>query len=546
MTYSFNLLERPWIPCLSRDGTTESVSLRDILVRSHEFVGITHESPLVGVSVMRLLLAVLHRVYGPRDEAAWMALWRAPAFETAPLDRYLSQCRGRFDLFSDTRPFFQDGGIPEELAVPVSRLLHAAASGNNPTLFDHSMDDGCAAIAAEEAALQIVTHQAFAVGGLVTPDSAIPNTKSADGSPGVKGALCSVRGDDLHHSLLLNLRRYDPAVGIPFGSSQDLPSWEREESARVCERGPSGWLDLLTWQSRRIRLLPSGDPKTPVVPKVAVLKGETVTDNFDPHGKDSMLAWQLLEKTIKGRSPWIPVGFRAERAVWRDAHSLMGKFENQSVRLPILDWLGMLTDEGLDEATHLALDVAGLCTDRAKLLSWHAEQLPLPFAILSQAALCVQIKRALEAAESGENALRRATRHLAGRLLVPQDRAGGEARAPDKKAVSHLTDSLLRLHHYWACLHGGFQVFLVDLAADGPSSIDRDTGMTPALGEWIRQCRHSACESMRMTCRAVGEGDRSYRAIAEAEREFWRALNQELPLPESGKEEIEHEASIAG
>jgi CRISPR system Cascade subunit CasA len=546
MSYSFNLLERPWIPCLTRQGTTESLSLRETLARALELVSITHDSPLVPVSVMRLLLAILHRVFGPPDIASWARLWRSERFDMAPLDAYFDHWRGRFDLFDAERPFYQDASISQSLAGPVSKLVHSSASGNNATLFDHSLDDDSAAITAQEAALQLVAHQTYAVGGLATPDPSLPKSKYTEGSPTVKGVLCLVRGASLHQTLLLNLRRYHAAQELPFGGAEDMPSWERSESAQVRERMPSGWLDLLTWQSRRILLFPESDPVAPEVHYAVVMKGEAVSRSFALQGKDSMMAWQLLPNAQKDASPWIPLSFREERAVWRDAHSLFGNFEDQSVRPPILDWIGELTDEVLDETQRYALDVAGICTFQAKVLSWHAESLPLPLTVLKQPAIWTQVKKALEISENGENALWFGAKRLAERLLTPQDRVGGEKKDPDKKSVSRLADSLLRLQHYWAGLQIEFQKFIVDLAAGGCESINADTGRTPALDEWIRQCRRSAKHTMDLTIRAVGHGDRTFRAVADAESSFIASLNQKLPDPEAKKEVVEYDTAIAG
>ncbi len=495
MNYSFNLLERPWIPCLTRHGTVEPLSLRETLARAHELIRITHESPLVPVSVIRLLLAVLHRVFGPPNAASWAELWRNAHFDMAIMDRYFAQWRGRFDLFDAERPFYQDPSCRKQKAAPVSKLMHEAATGSNATLFDHSVDMSPNPVEAAEAALQLIAHQVFALSGTGTPDSEVAGSKYAGRSPTAKGVICLVRGDSLRQTLLLNLRRYHPAQEVPFGGVEDIPAWERTGSVEVRDRIPSGWLDLLTWQSRRILLFPEGATMAPKVRKAAVMKGEAVSDSFALSGKDSMIAWQFLPKAQKDASPWIPLSFREEKAVWRDAHSLFGRFEDQSVRPPVLDWIGDLTDEVLDETHRYALDVAGLCIcskKAAKVLSWHAESLPLPLTLLKQPALWTQVKRALEISENGEDALRFGAKRLAERLLTPQDRVGGEKKDPDKKAVSRLAGSLQRLQHYWAGLYNEFQKFIVDLAAGGSESIDTDTGLTPALGEWIRQCRRSA------------------------------------------------------
>lgn len=347
----------------------------------------------------------------------------------------------------------------------------------------------------------------------------------------MKAALCVVRGNDLHQTLLVNLRRYQPEQEVPFGNADDTPAWEKTTPVEVGDRIPEGWLDLLTWQSRRILLVPDGDPATPEVSRVAVLKGTSVASSFVLQGKDSMIAWRRMLKATSEEPPWLPLGFRKERAVWRDAHSLFGSLADSSVRPPILDWISELADEILDPSHCYALDVAGLCTDRAKVFSWHSESLPLPVLILKTPILYGQVKLALECAEAGEAAVRFGARCMAERLLTPQDSIGGEKRSADKKAVAQVADSLLRLQYYWAALQNGFQRLLVDLAEGGPDSLDADTGFTPPLREWILHCRQTASESMGLTSRAAGLGERTFRAIAEAEAGFGSLLNQKLPDP---------------
>ena len=65
MSVSFDLLKRAWVPCIRADGTLDELSLRDALVRAHELRALHGESPLVVAALYRLLLAVLHRVFGP-------------------------------------------------------------------------------------------------------------------------------------------------------------------------------------------------------------------------------------------------------------------------------------------------------------------------------------------------------------------------------------------------------------------------------------------------------------------------------------------------
>ena len=65
MTYSFNLIDEPWIPCLRPDGTTIALGLRETLLQAHELREIRGDTPLETAALHRLLLAILHRVFGP-------------------------------------------------------------------------------------------------------------------------------------------------------------------------------------------------------------------------------------------------------------------------------------------------------------------------------------------------------------------------------------------------------------------------------------------------------------------------------------------------
>jgi CRISPR system Cascade subunit CasA len=77
----FNLIDEPWIPCipLQGDGTPQLFSLRETLTRAHELCEIYSDSPLTIAALHRLLLAILHDVFGPKDTEAWKELWQGVA-----------------------------------------------------------------------------------------------------------------------------------------------------------------------------------------------------------------------------------------------------------------------------------------------------------------------------------------------------------------------------------------------------------------------------------------------------------------------------------
>src|SRR4051794_16935489 len=97
---SFNLVDECWIPCIRlADNRRVELGLRDVLVQAPTIREVYDPSPLVTVALHRLLLAILHRNFGPRTLEAWCALWRRGAWDTAVLDEYFACWRHRFDLF---------------------------------------------------------------------------------------------------------------------------------------------------------------------------------------------------------------------------------------------------------------------------------------------------------------------------------------------------------------------------------------------------------------------------------------------------------------
>src|SRR3989337_362986 len=107
MTYSFNLIDQPWIPCVQADGQVSELSLSETLSQAHEVRGLQGDSPLETAALYRLLLAILHSALrGPASRAEWTALWQAGRWDTHRLQAYLQPWRHRFDLFDSHRPFY--------------------------------------------------------------------------------------------------------------------------------------------------------------------------------------------------------------------------------------------------------------------------------------------------------------------------------------------------------------------------------------------------------------------------------------------------------
>ena len=158
---------------------------------------------------------------------------------------YWAHWETHFDLFHDTRPFYQSAAITEDDEPRTTGILEFhRSSGNNATLVDHTTDDRPPVMAAAEIARALVTHQTFALGGTVgyLKSSEKDADKRASDAPSARGAICLLKGASLFQTLMLNLAEYNPGA-----NPKDLPCWERAQSQGKGERTPDGRLDLFTW-----------------------------------------------------------------------------------------------------------------------------------------------------------------------------------------------------------------------------------------------------------------------------------------------------------
>src|SRR4051812_27990013 len=105
MIMPFLLTTEPWIPVRTLDGAHTEWSLAATLARAHEIECVHDPSPLITLALHRLLLAILHRVFGPRDFATWRTLFERGSFDMDVLGAYFEQWRERFDLLHPERPF---------------------------------------------------------------------------------------------------------------------------------------------------------------------------------------------------------------------------------------------------------------------------------------------------------------------------------------------------------------------------------------------------------------------------------------------------------
>jgi len=266
---TFDLIQEAFIPCVRRDGSAAEYGLRDVLVKAHEIADLKDDSPLVTVALHRLLLAILHRCYdGPKKSSERVAVYKTGRFDATRITEYLEKWKERFDLFSETYPFYQRAGFKTAEPSGVNRLAQELSRGNNAALFDHTTDDPPPALSPAQTARVVVAEQAFAVGGGKS------DTGSTTHAPLVSGAVVLARGNTLFETLWLNLTTYDGEERPVASEPEDAPVWERPPvDPHRMPPTPSGYLDYLTWQGRTLRVIPETENEKVVVRRVSYAQG---------------------------------------------------------------------------------------------------------------------------------------------------------------------------------------------------------------------------------------------------------------------------------
>ncbi|MGP8008498.1 MAG: type I-E CRISPR-associated protein Cse1/CasA [Acidimicrobiales bacterium] len=505
MTATFNLLTEPWVPCLDLDGKSQTLNLRDTLVQADGLTELQGDPPATA-ALLRLLIAIVHRVLdGPKTSDAWASAWAPGRFDEQALDGYLQHWRDRFDLFDAHQPFFQAllPVFPEDAFRPPTLLDPASARGHNATLFDHSMDDEQIPIPAAVAARRLIALQSFTAGGLMSGEAG----SRTSGKAGLLAGAWTyfVTGPTLFQTLLLNTPLYDPGAERPFATaSADAPVWERPPPSSAETRVPAGWLDLLTYPSRRVHLVADETPNGEVaVSKVALTDGDRTGESWTARGRDQNLAFR---ESTQG---WVPIKPSEDRDLWRDADVLLRSQPDTYERPRIIEHVGSMVVAGaIPPAVRLGLDAYGLATNQAKYLFWRHQRLPLQSRLFHLGIEGETLSNALAGADTVARALQLGVAELAGRPISP-DLDKDEKKRRRMWAGRAMAD-------FWGHLGPEFDQFLTDLAAGDQALVGWSKSLEQAVRRVWRAWSNSLPDSTSGFHRAANAGRHYGAAIAHA------------------------------
>ncbi len=512
MELEFNLLDQPWIPVTQTDGRPTMMGLKEALLRSHNLLEISSASPLVVGSLHRLLLAIAHRVFGPADHGAWARLWAAGHWDEKALSAYFERWRSRFNLFDDAHPFYQCRNV-EGGARKTNFFSPERASGNNAMLFDHHSDERADPLPAPEAARLLVAHQAFGLAG-----TSRPGENFTDG-PWTRGSIFLVQGDTLFQTLMLNMILYPPADDIlPTAPQSDKPIWEQDDAWADGRSIPHGYLDYLTWPSRRVLLKPQATADGIVVAELQVVPGLRL---------DASVLDPAKVYRIEPERGFKLVGFEEDKDLWRDSATLFrlsddpsGQADRRPAAFRLLE--SLVARRVLDRRSVYRYMAVGMCNNRAKINFWRQERMPLPLAYFEDRELvgCLR-EEILGRAEAVGQVLEQAASELA-RQLLSHDGQGG---SPDKTEVQRLVDQMAAERHYWSALEVPFRQAMETLPHDADGT----------QAEWYNTLRRAARDAFERAARASAAPVRAFKAVTMARGHLEAGLREKLPHINAGR-----------
>jgi CRISPR system Cascade subunit CasA len=337
--------------------------------------------------------------------------------------------------------------------------------------------------------------------------------KEASDAPWGRGVIFLTENDTLFHTLLLNLFKYPDSEVMPT-TKDDAPAWERENPFQPQREQPLGYLDFLTWQNRRVSLIPEGGEAAPSVKEMTISQGLKLS----PEARDPMKHYRIDEK--KG---YLFHRFSEERSLWRDSAALFRIHNPQTARPPYaFYWLANLAEDDVIEKRQTYRFMAlGMSNDQAKIDFYRHETFPLPLVYLQQDALIEKLAQALAFAENTGRALWNAGNQLA--VLIVSPSADGKkwqdinklTKEDAKKLYAHWGAE----RFFWSRLEVPFYEFLQTMPADPE----------PAMARWNETLRQTAREALTATEHMAGENTKALKAAVKARGALEYELKKVFP-----------------
>ena len=453
----YDLISQPWIQILDEDGAVRERSLLEVVAEAPRLVEIAGEVPTQNFAILRFLLAILHRalrdemagISGPTSLSEWVEArehWSEVVVPAAAA--YLEAYRDRFDLFHPRTPFFQSIELAEAKVSGLEKLIIDVPNGT--PFFTTRIRGGLERISAAEAARWLVHVHAFDPSGIRTGIKGDPRVKGGKVYPTGPGWAGQIGGVHLAGSNLLDTFTFNLVVRSEIKNADpclhDLPPWERPPTGAGIEGrpGPTGPVDLYTWQARRVFLVGDAGGVTGIV----LGNGDAMTPH-NRHTLEPMSRWRYSEPQSKkfGTTTYMPLQHAPEQSLWHGLASLLPRAEyrqrtktgeRQFLEPDLLRWAAAIApvllgqDRTLAQVTAIGLTYGSNNSVVEEMID---DRLELPLSLLADHDGTL-IQMAVDAADSTQTGVR-ALSGLAAQLAQasgagPKELDGPQARAAER------------------------------------------------------------------------------------------------------------------
>lgn len=316
---TFNLVDEPWI-LVQHDEGQRAVSLRQIFAEASQIHGITGEVPTMGFAILRLLLSICHDAIGWHYADDMVAL-ADNGLDLSPVEGYLQEWQHRFDLFDPERPFMQVADLRTSKGEHAGLEKLIADVPNGAQFFTTRAGKGLAQISAAEAGRWLVHVHAYDPSGIRSGAVGDPLVKGGKGYP-IGPAWCGHLGGVVLHGRNLRETLQFNITQTPENQS-DRPCWASagpQSAVRQEESRPAGPVQVLTWQSRRVRLV--GD-STGVSGLVLAQGDRLLPQNMFDQEKMSVWRYSKPQSKKYGRAVYMPNKHEPGRALWRGLPAML-------------------------------------------------------------------------------------------------------------------------------------------------------------------------------------------------------------------------------
>ena len=534
----FNLLDEPWIPCEFPTGEVRPLGIRELLDQARTIRSLAHPSPLVLSALMRLLLALLHRIHdGPKDVQEWLDIWRSQSLLCLKAHKYLEKWADRFWLFHSEKPFYQSPIIAEAIEGkeneqdPMSKMKRDLSHGNKGTLFDHTTHADQHRVPEGEAAQLLLAMQLGDFSGTGGGPNGKKKSSNYSDAPAARSALIFLEGRTLFETLVLNMCFYNEDE--PFRrAADDRPAWECEPlDERIENDTARGYIDLLTWQARRILLLRDGDEESATrVARCVVWQGRS------RHPDD--MQYEPLTRVTPGndkKAPWRHLRVEKDRALWRDLHAILEVRDDQRDErkgamphrplFSLAEVMESTSDPRMPE--EISVVVRGACPKPGQNLIylWVDDHFRIPTVYLTKPESEDLLREAITAAESIARALVRAEFAYARAWLESQ------GKTPKDKDVEKFRKQLAMdcARAYWPRLEEYFPRTLRDIPNSPEDTLKR---WEAALRDESRSALSDALRTFRMDARTIRASRAAWLTLYRNQRRMLGRLNDKEALDE--------------